>query len=574
MRGADLIVDLLIRHGVTHIFGVPGDTSMAFHDALRLRKGELTHILCRDERHAAYAADAYARMTRRVGVVEVPSGGGALYVVPGLSEADLSNVPLMCIASDITMTSDETYALTDCRQEALFAAVTKWNTKLRIQSKIPQMVRKAFRVSTSGSPGAVALSFPENLLRSEYDGAAEEIYGDIGCGGLGSYQSDTTDEDITTVADLMQDAKRPIILAGGGVHASQAYDKLASFAQKYDIPVVSSIDGKGSVAETSGYALGTIGANGGSLEANQLIAKADFILVLGCKMDNVTTVGKTIFAPGVKVVQIDLNEQTLGNIVPISYGVMCDIRRFLSKLGQRELRFNKADITEWRELWAAKRQEKMNRVAADCARESGLVVAAKVFAAVEKHTDGDAIFTGDAGTPTPYIASYMKMKKAGRHTVIPRAHGALGYAVGAAIGAQIARPQSKVISFFGDASLAMTMGELETAKRLNLPIVFVNFQNDSYGWIKTIQHLYYDQAYFGVDFSPVDTVKIAEGFGFKARHVADNSEVESAVLWALELHEPVMLNFVIEKPQDFVPPVQQWEVDAAKASSDRKKLVY
>ena len=216
----------------------------------------------------------------------------------------------------------------------------------------------------------------------------------------------------------------------------------------------------------------------------------------------------------------------------------------------------------------------MNRIAADYDKQSNFVNAARVFGAVEKFTDSQAIFTGDAGTPTPYIASYMKMKKAGRQTVIPRSHGALGYAMGAAIGAQIAKPEARVISFFGDGSFAMTIGELETAKRLKLPIVFVNFQNDSYGWIKTIQHLYYEQKYFGVDFSPIDAVKIAEGFGIKGRHVLNNNEIDSAVQWALELMEPVLLNFVIEKPEDFVPPVQQWEIDSRKNPSDRKKQVY
>lgn len=574
MRGADLIVELLIQHGVKHIFGVPGDTSMAFHDALRLRQKEITHILCRDERHAAYAADAYARMTGRIGVVEVPSGGGALYVVPGVSEADLSNIPLLCIASDITMSSDETYALTDCHQEALFAAVTKWNTKLRLLSKIPQMMRKAIRVSTSGSPGAVALSFPENLLRGEYDGKPEEIYGNPDHGRLGYFQNDATDEDVERAIELMKQSKRPVLLAGGGVHFSKAYDELTQLVEKYNIPVVSSIDGKGSVAETKDYALGTIGANGGSLEANEVISQADFIFVLGCKLDNVTTVGKSIFAPGVKILQVDINEQTLGNIAPISHGIMCDIRHLLVKLNKRDCGIDKEAAAAWQEIWAAKRQEKMDRIGADYDKTSDYVVAARVFGAVEKFTDGEAIFTGDAGTPTPYIASYIKMKQTGKHTVIPRAHGALGYAMGAAIGAQVARPQSRVVSFFGDASFAMTMGELETAKRLNLPIVFVNFQNNSYGWIKTIQHLYYDQQYFGVDFCPIDTVMVSQGFGIKAKNVTKNEDVESAVQWALSLQEPVLLNFVIEPPDAFVPPVQQWEVDARKDPADRKKLVY
>ena len=149
---------------------------MAFHDALWLRSGEIKHIVCRDERHAAYAADAYARVTGKIGVVEVPSGGGALYVVPGISEANLSNIPLVCIASDIATNSEEMMALTDCNQESLFAAVSKWSTKLKSTAKIPQMVRKAFRKSVAGAPGACCLSFPEDILRSEFTGPQSELY--------------------------------------------------------------------------------------------------------------------------------------------------------------------------------------------------------------------------------------------------------------------------------------------------------------------------------------------------------------------------------------------------------------
>lgn len=572
MRGADVIVKLLELHGVTHIFGVPGDTSMAFHDALLKESDKIKHILCRDERHAAYAADAYARITGKIGVVEVPSGGGALYVVPGISEANLSNIPFLCIASEITMESDEMNALTDCNQEDLFASVSKWNTKIKLSSKIPQMFRKAMRMSTTGVTGATVLSVPEDLLRSEFSGKENDIYALDNTGGL---KNDATDEAALKVVGMIGEAARPIVLAGGGVHLSGAYEELEEFAKRYSIPVVTSIDGKGSISELSEYALGTIGANGGSAEANTVMKESDLIIILGSKLDNVTTMGLKIISPEAKIIQVDISDEVLGNALKVSYPVLCDIKMLLRKINATENNFNFSEkLQAWREFSKNKRQEKINRIQKEYQRESEYVVAARVFDVLGRVTDENAVFVGDAGTPTPYISAYLLQKKAGKHSVIPRAHGALGYALGASLGVQVGRPNARVFSMFGDGSFGMSMGDLETAKRLNLPIIFINFQNDCFGWIKTIQRLYYKEDYFGVDFGCINAVKIAEGMGIQGRHIIKNSEIEETINWALEQNAPVLLNVMVEPPTDYVPPVYQWEVDVELEPENRKKLVY
>ncbi|SHJ38969.1 acetolactate synthase-1/2/3 large subunit [Dethiosulfatibacter aminovorans DSM 17477] len=574
MRGADALVELLKSHNVEYIFGVPGDTSMAFHDAMRINKEEITHILCRDERNAAYSADAYARMSGKTGVVEVPSGGGALYVVPGVSEANVSNIPLMCIASEISMSSDETCALTDCNQEALFNAVTKWNTKVKLGSKIPHIMKKAFRMSTGGVSGAVGLTFPENILREEVDFSEDELNGPDYIGGFAPFKNSVFKSDIAKLMEMLGKSNRPIVLAGGGVHLSGAHDELEKFVENFRLPVVTSIDGKGAVSEMKPMALGVVGANGGSEEANDVLKNADLVIVLGSKLNNVTTMGKRLINQDAKVVQVDLGEEVIGNNIKIDLPIMCDIRSLLSEVNSMFIDGNGKGLEEWNGYAEAKLKEKRDRIDEEYKLESERILPAQIFKVLEENTDENAVFVADAGTPTPYLSSYLRLKSAGKNTVIPRGHGALGYALAASIGAQVARPDSKVISMFGDASFGMAMGDLETAKRYNLPIVFVNFQNNTYGWIKTIQTLYYEEKYFGVDFGAIDAVKIAEGFGMKGKSISRNDEIEETFKWALELNEPVMINVVIEPPTDNIPPVYQWEHDYKLEPKDRKKLVY
>lgn len=574
MRGADALVELLKSHDVKHIFGVPGDTSMAFHDAMRINRDDITHILCRDERNASYSADAYARMSGKTGVVEVPSGGGALYVVPGVSEANVSNIPLMVIASEISMGSDETCALTDCNQVDLFNSVTKWNTKIKQGSKIAHIMKKAFRMSTGGVSGAVGLTFPENILREEVDFTEEDLKGPDYIGGFAPFKNSVTKSDVNKLIDLLEKAEKPIILAGGGVHLSGAHEELERFADNFNLPVVTSIDGKGSVSEMKPMSLGVVGANGGSIEANDLLKEADLVMVFGSKLNNVTTMGKRLIDKEAKVAHIDLSEEVIGNNIKVDLPIMCDIKSLLTEINTLAPEGNNNELKEWNEFAMAKLKEKRDRIDAEYKLESDLILPAQVFKVLEENTDENAVFVADAGTPTPYLSSYLRMKKAGKNTVIPRGHGALGYALAASIGAQVARPEAKVVSMFGDASFGMALGDLETAKRYNLPIVFVNFQNNAYGWIKTIQTLYYEENYFGVDFGGIDAVKIAEGFGLKGKSISKNEEIEETFKWALELNEPVLINVVIEPPTDNIPPVYQWEHDYELEPKDRKKLVY
>ena len=235
MRGSDAVVEMLIAHQVKHVFGVPGDTSMHIHDSFAHCTNRIEHVLARDERNAGYMADAYARVSGRPGVVETPSGGGALYVVPAVSEAYNSCIPMVCLSSDITMSSEETNALTTVDQELLFRAITKWNTKIRFAAKIPQLFRKAFRMATGGIPGAVHLSIPENILASSVEFSGAELRALESTTQQAPFRYEPDSSDLDRAINLFSRCSRPLVLAGGGVHLSGAYSNWSTF----DLPSTS-----------------------------------------------------------------------------------------------------------------------------------------------------------------------------------------------------------------------------------------------------------------------------------------------------------------------------------------------
>ncbi|MET3697773.1 acetolactate synthase large subunit [Bacillus oleivorans] len=572
MRTADAIVKLLIANDVEVVFGVPGDTSMIFHNAFEKHSEQIKYISCRDERHAAYMADTYARVSGKPGIVDVPSGGGLLYALPGLSEATSSSIPIICFSSDVPLSSEDTGALTELKQVELTKSITKWNTQIKLSSKVPQMIRKAFRVATAGRPGAVHISIPEDIHEHDYPFTDE----DLSPANQKQLKSAPPLEEVEKVYELLSKSSRPIILAGGGVHLSGAYKELEQIAVNFSIPVGTSINGKGSIDERSPYSIGVIGVNGGTDETNNVVKEADFVLVLGSKLNNVTTVAKRIFSNFPTVVQVDISEDMLDLNIKTDLAIMSDIKSFLNELYLKMINkgHNKLDYTEWNKWHQSVVQEKFESAAKEVEKETNLVNPAKIIDLLDKHTEKNSLFVVDAGTQNPYMAAHFRIKNPGRRVVFDRGHGNLGYALSASIGAQFASPNSKVFSLFGDGSFAMSAGELETVSRLNLPIVFILLQNDSYGWIKKLHQLYYNERYIAVDFKQIDGAKIAEGFGIKSLKISSNEELEAGIKWAIHQNSPVFLDIIIERITDIIPPVTNWRADSKIDAKDREALTY
>jgi len=573
MRVSDAIVEYLIKQNVEVVFGVPGDTSMSFHNSFEKYKDKINYVSCRDERHAAYMADTFSRVSGKPGVVDVPSGGGLLYAIPGLSEATSSSIPIICFSSDIAVSSQGTGALTELKQQELTNTVTKWNDTIIKPEKALFSLQKAFRISQSGRPGAVHISIPEDIHESYAEFNSEDFYVPV----LNKFINAPQKQDVDKAIELIKQAKRPAIIAGGGAHLSKAYDNLEKLSTEYNIPVATSLNGKGSLAEHYRQSIGVIGVNGGSKETNEIIQKADLVINLGTKLNNVTTVAGTIYQNNPKLIQVDTSEEILYLNIKPDLAIMADINEFLSSLFNNLDKYKK-EIVEKTAKWMKEvdllKTMKKEKISKEVNTNTKLVNPAKIIDNLNNITNENSVFVVDAGTQNPYMAANYITKRSGRTTVFDRGHGNLGYALGASLGAEYAKQNSQVFSMIGDGSFAMAVGELETVKRLNLPIIFLHFQNNSYGWIKKLHQLYYDEKYIGVDFGELDGEKIAEGFGIKNKKVKNNDELLPALEWAIKQKAPVFLDLIIEPITDIVPPVTNWKEDADKDPKDRVALTY
>jgi acetolactate synthase-1/2/3 large subunit len=568
VQGARALVDVLSQSGVRHVFGLPGDTGMAFYDALRDVRGQIDHIMTRDERSASFMADVYARVSGRIGVCEGPSGGGATYIVPGVAEAQGSAIPLLCLTSDTPVNQQGRGVLTELDQESLFRPVTKWNTRVNSAATMAEAARRAIRMATAGRPGATHLALPTDSLESETPDSS--VYGVPEFGSAPSMRARPDQALIERAAAELAAAERPVIVAGGGVLTSRAWDGLTALAEALNIPVATSINGKGSIAETSRVAIGVIGGNGARPFANACLASADLILYVGSRTDSTTTCHWTL--PSIenppKIIQIDVAPFEVGNNFPVAVGLVGDAGLTLAAILEAISR--PAAVAQRNEARIYRLIEERAEYWADVERQAAVrsqpIKPAQVVRALRAGLSDDAIIVADPGTPTPFLAAQYELRVAGRTTVIPRAHGGLGYAIPGVVGAWYGGEGRRVVGMTGDGSFGMSVGELETITRLGLPIVIIQCSNGTFGWIKELQHLYHDDRYFGVDFNPVDYAAIARGFGFRAANVADPDEVEHAVQTALADGGPYFLDIVTESPITETPPVAAWTTAEAQRS--------
>jgi acetolactate synthase-1/2/3 large subunit len=570
MQGARALVQVLVESGVRHVFGLPGDTGMAFYDALREQRNEIDHIMTRDERSASFMADVYARVSGRLGVCEGPSGGGATYIVPGVAEAQGSAIPLLCLTSDTPVDQHGRGVLTELDQEGLFRPVSKWNTRVNSAATMAEATRRAIRMATVGRPGATHLSLPTDALEGETPDAS--VYGVPEFGAAPALRVVPDQALLERAAAELGAAERPVIVAGGGVLTSGAWNELTALAERLNIPVATSINGKGSISETSDVAIGVIGGNGARPYANACLAEADLVLYVGSRTDSTTTCHWTL--PSIvnppKVIQIDVEPFEVGNNYPLAVGLIGDAKLTLTAILEAMARPGTVAARNQPRISALKNERvtywaDVERQASEHARP---IKPAQVVRAMLNALEDDVIIVADPGTPTPFLSAQYELRRPGRTTVIPRAHGGLGYAIPGVVGAWFAGGGRRVIGMTGDGSFAMSVGELETITRLGLPTLIIQFSNGTFGWIKELQHLYHDDRYFGVDFNPVDYAAIARGFGLRAAQVTDPGDVERAIHEALADGGPYFLDIVTESPITETPPVAAW------TSAESRRLVH
>ena len=553
--GAEAMVRLLEGHGGRHIFGLCGDTSLPFYDALARLDHGMSHILSRDERHAAYMADAYARVTGKPGICEGPSGGGATYILPGLVEANESSVPIMAITTDVATTSAGRFPLTELDQDALMRPLTKWNGVIPSAQLLPRMVRRAFREMTSSRPGSTHLGLPFDVQKDPV--AEDDIWSDDRFGSYPALPSAPAPDDVERVLDTLLTARRPVIICGGGVVLAGACDALAEFAETLGIPVCTTVSGQGALAESHPLCVGVVGSNGGLPATRQLVDEADCVFFIGCRAGSVTTERWSSPAKGATILHLDNDPAVIGACYPTKAAIVADAGMALVdlSLALEDRTFTKLNgeervIKVKKAKWAA-----FNALTGS---NDAPILPERVIADLRAALPDDAIICADPGTPCPYFSAWYDWPKAGRQFLTNRAHGALGWALGASIGAQIGRPNAKVICAMGDGSFGMSVGELETVKRLGLPITFIVFSNSVFGWIKAGQKTGFDERYYSVDFTRTDHRAVAEAYGLKAWTVEAAEDLSATLAKAIAHDGPTLVDVIAQPLQDAAAPVSEW----------------
>jgi len=554
ISGAEAVVEMLQKHGVEVVFGLCGDTSLPFYDALARLPHGMRHVLTRDERHAAYMADGYARVSGKVGVCEGPSGGGATYILPGLVEANESSVPVLAITSDISVAARGRFTLTELDQGALMKPLTKWNAVLDRAADIPRVFRAAFGEMTSGRPGAAHIALPYDVQNGTVDRA--DVWADPSLNRVPSRRVGADPFHVELAAKLLRGAARPVFIVGGGAVIAGAEDELLELAERLNAPVATTISGQGSIAEEHPLAVGVVGSNGGTPETRGIVDAADLVVFVGCRAGSVTTERWRHPAPGKsKVIHVDVDPRVPGANYRVDVPLIGDAKLVLAALAEALDGTRRAlDATAVQKAKAAK----FARFLALAESDEAPIRPERVVAELSKALDPDAIVVADPGTPCPYLSAYYPVRRKGRTLFSNRAHGALGYSLAASVGAHFGRPGVKTVAVMGDGSFGMCVGELETVVRHRLPLTFVVISNSVYGWIKAGQKSGYQQRYFSVDFDATDHARVAEAYGVKSWRVTDPRQLGAALREAVAHGAPSLVDVVCQPLHEAKAPVSEW----------------
>jgi acetolactate synthase I/II/III large subunit len=490
----DLVSEMLAQYGVTKVFGMPGGQTTALHDGISRRNDRISHVLMRDERNAAYAADAYARLTGRPGVCDVTVGPGANLLPAGFLEALNASIPMIGIIGELPLDwlslKEKGIASQGFDQLAFFKTCSKEAFLVPSVEALPDLIRAAFRIATSPRPGPVALIIPHDIFDADWDEDALPILIDDRAKQIPFVRSTAPNADIEAAIALIHKAKRPAIVYGGGVHGSVACAEATAFADRLGGLVVTSLSGKGSVPETRAYAAGVLNPLG-SAAAIELIQEADLVIWCGSKVSQNTGMNWTLPRADQATITIDADAAEHGRTFRPTQPLFGDVREILrsldAALGQ--------SLAGSRPAWDARIAEVKAKTEADKAIEMASeqipVLPPRIMREIAARLGADDIVVSDASFSAGWISGYIPAQKAERQFLFARGQGGLGYAVPGAIGAAATRPEARIVTVAGDGAFSYTIGELATQAQYNQRVVNVVINNGKLGWIQLWQEIYF-----------------------------------------------------------------------------------
>lgn len=545
MNGAQMMVKALEDEGVSTLFGIPGGTVIHLYDALYDSK--LNHILMRHEQAAAHAADGYARAGGRPGVCIATSGPGATNLLTGIATANLDSVPLVAITGQVAQSVIGTDAFQEADMIGASLPFVKHSFQLHSVDAIQSTVHKAFYIASSGRPGPVLIDFPADVQKASGDYQYSTQLDFMGYHPENNYNVARLDEAVS----LIEHAERPVIFAGGGVVCSGASELLTEFALKYEIPVTTTLLGKGAFPEShpSGLALGMAGMHGHPV-ANRALMAADVVVAIGSRFSDRTTGNRQRFAADAKIIHIDLDPAEIDKTVESDVWLIGDAGRVLEAI-MGAMRKKIADHSEWNKTLAdIRRKEPMPHSSYE-----GEIAPWQALEAFCEITDHKAIITTEVGQNQMWAAQHCKVE-APRRFLSSGGLGTMGFGFPAAIGAAYACPGQTVCCVAGDGSLMMNIQELDTCARYNIPVKIMLLNNACLGNVRQWQYLFYNCRYSNTIYTRnPDFVALSESMGVPAFSVSSPGELRPAIEKMLAEPGPALLDVRIPQGAMVLPMV-------------------
>lgn len=566
ITGGEALARMFKAHESGPMFGMGGFQLLPFYDAARRLK--LNHHLINDERCGTFAADAYAKVSGRVGLVDATLGPGATNLVTGLVEALNAGTPLVALVGDSHRDYSWKNMTQESRQLDILRPAVKEIIRVETPARIPELVKRAFAVATSGRPGPVVLDVPEDIAHAMWTYDSNEFVVVPANVSAPALRTRPSRESLEQALTLLREAKRPLILAGGGVHISDACQELEAFANAQNIPVAHTMTGKGAISCSNRLSAGLFGRY--DRIANRLIEKSDCLLVIGCKLGEIATKRYSIIPEDVPMIHVDILGEEFGRTVTATVEMWADAREAIVDLTEG-LETSSTILRTAREQYATEVSTRMNtwrsEVHGRLTSDERPINMARMLNELNIAMPEDGILVADGGFAAHWGGLLYDTKKAGRGFVPDRGFASIGYGVPGAMGAKLAAPDSAVVSITGDGGFNMTMGELETARRMGLAFTLIVVNNAASGYVKALQHLMYGKDnYQSSDLSEVNYAVLAESLGCQGIRVEDPDELAGAIAAGLaERGRPTLLDVVVTRdPAKMLPAVDNRTVQVNK----------
>ena len=539
LTGAEIVIECLKEQGVDTVFGYPGGTILNIYDELYKHSDEIHHVLTSHEQGAAHAADGYARSTGKVGVCFATSGPGATNLVTGIATAHMDSVPVVAITCNVGVPLLGKDSFQEVDIAGVVMPITKHSFIVKDVKKLAKTIRRAFVIAKSGRPGPVLVDITKDVTaaKTDFENAVPKP--------VKPSVSEIEEADLAKAAEMIREAKRPFIFAGGGAIAANAWEELRTLAHKIQAPVTDSLMGKGAFSGEDELYTGMLGMHG-TKASNLGVTKCDLLITIGARFSDRVTGNTRNFARNAKVIQIDVDAAEINKNVLVDCSVVGDAKEVLKRLIDMVEQEEHKEWLEYVEELKAKYPLRYNQEGL-----SGPAIIEEIY----RQTKGDAIIVTEVGQHQMWAAQYYKYK-APRTFLSSGGLGTMGYGLGAAIGAKMGNPDKVVINVAGDGCFRMNMNEIATATRNDIPLIQVVINNQVLGMVRQWQTLFYEGRYSNTVLKDkVDFVKLAEAMGAVGIRVTKKEELQEALAKAIELNTTVVLDCMIDSDDKVFPMV-------------------